>query len=541
MAYRRSLLTRGNFVARKCYPSIGYVVHNDERKCDCPDEKMSAADIRHFLQRRFFGNSINGSTGFAASSHDRIYSNNFLVPCSGYSLWRHMSTAVNHGSDKIEVMSDVAEVLTDTTVDVIASQVPAVSEVAIAAADSHLPVKALQYFIDSVHSFTGLNWWASIVLTTLVIRSATLPLTINQLKSTAKLTLMRPHLDEIKQRMQDKGMDPQAVAEGQKEMKNLFKEYGVSPFSPMKGIFIQGPIFISFFLAVTNMSEKMPSFKTGGASWFLDLTTPDPFYILPFLTALSFLITVEFHMQEGLEGNPVAGTMKNISRGLAVVTVPFTASFPKAIFCYWITSNLFSLVYGAVLKVPGVKKTLGIPEIPVSNSAAAPQSPFSFFPALKQASSGTNETSEPSTSPVESSKAPSPKISSSAVLSQRVRSLERQVKAKKKNKKRYGVIPFSPMKRIFIQGPIFISFFLAVTNMSEKMPSFKTGGASWFLDLTTPDPFYILPSLTPNNGVGALLFLQFLSLHHFQRLYFVTGLPQICFHLYIELLLKLLG
>ncbi|KAI4317675.1 hypothetical protein L6164_025525 [Bauhinia variegata] len=88
----------------------------------------------------------------------------------------------------------------------------------------------------------------------------------------------------------------------------------------------------------------------------------------------------------------------------------------------------------SVLKVPGVK---GIPEIPVLESAAAPQSPFSFFPALKQkASSGTNETSEPSTSPVESFKAPSPKVSSSAVLGQRVRSLERQVKAKKKNKKR---------------------------------------------------------------------------------------------------------
>jgi len=34
-------------------------------------------------------------------------------------------------------------------------------------------------------------------------------------------------------------------------------------------------------------------------------------------------------MQEGMEGNPVAGTMKNVSRGLAVLTVPFTMGFPK--------------------------------------------------------------------------------------------------------------------------------------------------------------------------------------------------------------------
>ncbi|KAK1429275.1 hypothetical protein QVD17_11481 [Tagetes erecta] len=97
---------------------------------------------------------------------------------------------------------------------------------------------------------------------------------------------------------------------------------------------------------IQNMVDKVPSFKTCGTSWFLDLTTADPFYILPCLTAFSFWITVEFNMQEGLEGNPAAGTMKNVSRGFAALTVPFTATFPKALFCYWITSNLFSLVYG---------------------------------------------------------------------------------------------------------------------------------------------------------------------------------------------------
>lgn len=98
--------------------------------------------------------------------------------------------------------------------------------------------------------------------------------------------------------------------------------YGVTPFTPMKGLFIQGPIFISFFLAVrlrsmllyveefyllflyvyhliivylqiTNMVEKVPSFKHGGAFWFTDLTTPDSMYIFPVLTALTFWITVE--------------------------------------------------------------------------------------------------------------------------------------------------------------------------------------------------------------------------------------------------------
>ena len=41
-------------------------------------------------------------------------------------------------------------------------------------------------------------------------------------------------------------------------------------------------------------------------------------------------------MQEGMEGNPIAATMKNVMRGLAIATVPLTMNFPKvfAIFLY---------------------------------------------------------------------------------------------------------------------------------------------------------------------------------------------------------------
>ncbi|MBA0714376.1 hypothetical protein Golax_013352, partial [Gossypium laxum] len=79
------------------------------------------------------------------------------------------------------------------------------------------------------------------------------------------------------------------------------------------------------------MAEKMPSFKCGGAYWFTDLTTPDSLYLFPVLTALTFFITVEAsgNMQEGMEGNPAAATMKNVSRVLALLTVPFAMNFPK--------------------------------------------------------------------------------------------------------------------------------------------------------------------------------------------------------------------
>ncbi|KAL6191690.1 hypothetical protein ACLB2K_038080 [Fragaria x ananassa] len=96
-----------------------------------------------------------------------------------------MSTASGGG------FVDVPELLSEA----VTKQLPAVNEVAIAAADSYFPVKGLQYLIDYVHTTAGLNCfcicfkWTAIVLTTLLIRSCTVPLLVNQLKATAKLTI----------------------------------------------------------------------------------------------------------------------------------------------------------------------------------------------------------------------------------------------------------------------------------------------------------------------------------------------------------------
>ncbi|GMP96638.1 hypothetical protein CsSME_00045182 [Camellia sinensis var. sinensis] len=432
MAYRRSISTRFTLLARERFTLSIPLIH-----CDDNDHKSHQKD-RNFNtlhQHQSFGSRINTFAGFNTSFQDQRWSQFSISPMLGSVLGRHMSTAVGEGADKIEYMADVAEVLADKTAEVVACAAPAANEVAIAAADSAFPVAALQYLIDNVHSFTGFEWWASIVVTTLLIRGATIPLLINQLKSTTKLSLLRPQLEEIKQEMQDRGMEPKAVAEGQQRMQALFKEYGVTPFTPLKGLLFQGPVFVSFFLAISNMVEKVPSFKHGGAYWFTDLTTPDSMYIFPVLTALSFWITVECNMQEGMEGNPAAKTMKNVSRVFAIVTVPLTMTFPKAIFCYWITSNLFSLTYGLVLKVPGVKKFLGVPQIPVGPPPPTTEEKpaFSFFETLKKFA----EAQKVNSSAIEAPKtAVNPRISSSSVTSQRLRSLEKQVKGRKKNKKR---------------------------------------------------------------------------------------------------------
>ncbi|KAK4769110.1 hypothetical protein SAY86_027260 [Trapa natans] len=422
-SFRRSISTVRTLVSRRVHHSYCCIHRNnsdDDTVPSFPRTQSIVAISSPHCPSYNTGNSIG-----LQFSNRSLLSAPFLGLGSSFS--RYMSSASGEGS--LDVI--LTEVIEDSTVDV-ASQVPAVSEVAIAAADSAYPVAVLQHFIDGVHSFTGLNWWASIALTTVLIRGATVPLLINQLKSTSKLSMMRPHLEELNKKFKElETVDADDVAKHKQRVMELFKKFGVTPFTPLKGLLIQGPVFISFFLAIRNMAEKVPSFQTGGTLWFVDLTTPDSFYILPILTSLTFWITVECNMQEGMEGNPIAVTMKNFSRILAVVAVPVMLSFPKALFCYWLTSNIFSLTYGLVIRQPTIKKMLNIPLVLAPVSPAVNDDHASSSPSTLDEASEAETKPRPSSEPSKTNR----RISTVPFLSQRIRNLKKKMKAAKKSSK----------------------------------------------------------------------------------------------------------
>ncbi|KAL6536371.1 hypothetical protein OROGR_012943 [Orobanche gracilis] len=441
MAFRRSITARAKLIhqQQRLAAPFSHLYRDDDDRESLPHNKPISRNpnIPSYIQHRLFESGNKFGTFYRSSLI--FQDHRFSIPeACERAFVRNMSSLGDGQGDKIEIMSDIADVLGDKAVEVASQVAPVANEVEIAAADSFLPVAALQYLIDYVHCYIGLNWWASIVVTTLLIRLIQLPLMINTIKSSTKFALLRPLLEEIKEEMQSRDMSPAAVAEGQARMKQLFEEYGVTPFTPLKGLLITGPIFCCFFFAIMNMAENVASFKEGGTLWFTDLASPDSMYIFPVLTALTFWITVECNAQEGLEGNPTAGTIKNVSRIFAALTIPFTATFPKAIFCYWITSNLFSLAYGVVVKKPEVKKFLGIPNIPVTPTSTHQKPAFSFFEALKKYADFQQQQQQQQSlsAPAETSSKPANhKISSSSVLSQRIRSLEKEVKGRKKGKK----------------------------------------------------------------------------------------------------------
>ena len=207
MACLRGISRRVNLLQRRVYPTCGHLISDDR------DETKPSSDT---MIRKVF--AFNGGNKLTSMFMER----QCAAPLGlGLSSCRFMSSSNTppEWSDKVDGIDFVApEVVPDQIVEAVTTTsqavVPAVNEVAIAAADSAFPVAALQHLIDGVHSFTGLNWyvytqflklvsvlyvssvssfslcrWASIALTTVLIRGVTIPILLNQLKATYKLNV----------------------------------------------------------------------------------------------------------------------------------------------------------------------------------------------------------------------------------------------------------------------------------------------------------------------------------------------------------------
>lgn len=231
---------------------------------------------------------------------------------------------------------------------------------------SWLPTRTLQWILESIHHGSGLEWWQSIMLTTVGIRAATFPIMLMQIKNTYRLSQARPEIEHLVAHMKEEQArgNPNATADYQQQVMRVWKKYNANPLKSMATIFVQAPLFIGFFSALRGLAAaKVPSMVEGGTLWFQDLTVADPTYALPIISAASFLLMVELNAADGMEGqtDKMRSRFKNIMRGVAVLIVPFTVDLPAGVFMYWTASNMVSLVQSSVLKLPSVKRTFGIP------------------------------------------------------------------------------------------------------------------------------------------------------------------------------------
>jgi YidC/Oxa1 family membrane protein insertase len=225
----------------------------------------------------------------------------------------------------------------------------------------------LIFFHDSV----GFSWGLSIIALTIVVRAALVPLTLKQFKSMQAMQRLAPDIKALQAKYKD---DRQRL---QQETMKFYQENKVNPFSSCLPLVMQMPVFISLFYMLRKdlrhdicpvinppgVANPKPCGSTDASQFFFipDITDKATGGVLITLLVLyvgSQLVSSIF-MTTTADRN-----QRMIMIGLPFLFVPFIQSFPAGLLVYWITTNLWTVGQGVL-----VRKTMG--PMPARPGAAA--------------------------------------------------------------------------------------------------------------------------------------------------------------------------
>lgn len=236
--------------------------------------------------------------------------------------------------------------------------------------------------LNWINETAGVSCYSySIVGTTLAARFLLFPLFVRGQRNSSRMAHCQPEFKKLMEQM-DKGkggkVDQAAQLRYTQQVKALFKKYDCSMTGSLIAPLASAPLFMSFFFGLKTAPEIFPELlATGGMLWFPDLTAPDPYLIMPVLSATTFLLMTEVGKDQMMASDPVKGkTMVNVFRALAVAMVPMTMNFNAAVFVYWTTNNSFSLLQSILLKQPIVKNAFGIWDPPKPIPGQEPKNIF---------------------------------------------------------------------------------------------------------------------------------------------------------------------
>ena len=161
----------------------------------------------------------------------------------------------------------------------------------------------IQPMINSLlilYSIAISNFGLAIILFTVIIRAAMMPLTVKQSKQMKSMTALQPKIKEIQNKYKN---DKQRQSQ---ETMKLYKEQGVNPIGCLGPMFIQFPIWIGLYQAilqtVPTTPESLVNLSGHLYEWlplvhdvvpinsnfmWLNLANPDPLPVFPILVGVS--------------------------------------------------------------------------------------------------------------------------------------------------------------------------------------------------------------------------------------------------------------
>jgi YidC/Oxa1 family membrane protein insertase len=182
--------------------------------------------------------------------------------------------------------------------------------------------------LEFIHGLIG-NWGWSIILVTFLIKAVFYKLTETSGRSMAKMRKLQPRLKALQERYKD---DRQALST---QMMDLYKREKVNPAAGCLPMLIQIPFFISFYWVLLESVEMR---QAPFALWITDLSSRDPYFILPLLMGAAMFV------QQKLNPAPPDPMQAKIMSILPIMFTGFFAFFPAGLVLYWLTNSVLSVL-----------------------------------------------------------------------------------------------------------------------------------------------------------------------------------------------------
>ena len=189
------------------------------------------------------------------------------------------------------------------------------------------------------------SYGLAIILLTILIKILVYPLTKKQLKSMKAMQRLQPQMKKLQDKYKD---NPKLL---QQKLMELYQKEGANPMSGCLPMLIQMPILM-------GMYYTLYSFDYGGAApsfaWMPSLSEPDPFYILPLLSALT-----TFLQQKISSTAEVTQQMRMMMIIMPVFIGFISLNFPAGLVLYWVTMNVVQILMQLLMlrKDSGEKQT----------------------------------------------------------------------------------------------------------------------------------------------------------------------------------------
>jgi YidC/Oxa1 family membrane protein insertase len=185
------------------------------------------------------------------------------------------------------------------------------------------------------------NWGWAILLQTLIINLALLPLRLSQMKSMLKMQRVAPQIKSIQEKYKKYSLRDPRKAEMNTEISELYKKEGVNPAGGCLPLVIQMPFLFAYY----RMLNVAMDLRHAPWMWVHDLSAPDPWHILPVAIIVTMLIMQRMTPQAGMD--PAQQKMMNVMMpGMLGI---MSWNLPAGLGLYWSAGQLIGIVQQSVM------------------------------------------------------------------------------------------------------------------------------------------------------------------------------------------------